>query len=230
MRRIACLLLALILCLGMAMAVSADEFVPSIGYKEEPKIPVPPVIIDEDGKKELDGPCLVITPVSEALKVKEEDRTDYEQLLVDVYKQLVDGSMTIPFNDDKERVIRDLIDAPLVCGDYHDHVEQLKKPGVLIEITFDIGIGKNTGVDVMVYLDGKWVPADKVVNNGDGTVTCQFEDICPIAFLVEVGSGNPPAQTGDTAGTTLILWIALMAASLAALIVLLVVRKKGSNR
>lgn len=229
MRRIACLLLALVLCLGMVVAVSADEFVPSIGYKEEPKIPEPPVIVDDDDKEELDGPCLVITPVSEALKVKEEDRTDYEQLLVEVYDKLVDGSMTIPFDDDKDRVIRDLIDATLVCGEYHDHVEQLKKPGVMIEITFDIGIGKNTNVDVMVYMDGKWVPAEKVVNNGDGTVTCLFEDICPIAFLVEQGSGTPPAQTGDTAGNTLILWIAIMAASLVALIVLLVIRKKGTK-
>ena len=40
-------------------------------------------------------------------------------------------------------------------------------------------------VAVFSYVDGEWIEAVSVTNNGDGTVTVVFEDICPVAFAVK---------------------------------------------
>ena len=37
----------------------------------------------------------------------------------------------------------------------------------------------------MTYNDGQWEPIRETRNNGDGTVTCLFEHLCPVAFFVE---------------------------------------------
>ena len=122
-------------------------------------------------------------------------------------------------------VIRELVDVSFVipCDEQHPHKEQLAEDGVTLDITFDLGIAPDETVIVMVYVDDQWVPVE-IVNNGDGTVTGPFEDICPVVFCVR--SELPPAQTGDIAGQNLIVWMVLMAVSLAAVVVLLMNRRK----
>ena len=89
-----------------------------------------------------------------------------------------------------------------------------------------MGVGKGVEVIVMVYINGQWVPAEKVTNNGDGTVTVVFEDICPVAFVVEKDEADGPAQTGDVLGQDLMLWVVLMVLSMAAIVVLNIYRRK----
>ena len=52
-------------------------------------------------------------------------------------------------------------------------------------ITFKMGVEADTDVIIMTCIDGKWEAIESVVNNGDGTVTGIFEDICPVAFVVQ---------------------------------------------
>lgn len=237
MKRILSLLLVMLLCCMMVLPVSAaDGFVPSISYKDHPEVEGDPELIDKDGEtvQELDGDCLKITPVSDAIDTPEAQRSDAEKLLIEVYEKLSDGSMKLPFaGDDADKmVIRDLIDASLICGDYHadpSHVDELAKPGVFIEITFDLGVDPDTNVVVMAYIDGEWTPIESVKNNGDGTVTCVFEEICPIAFCVEADAAYASPYTGDTIGDGLVFWAVLMAVSMVAIVILLV-RFRKSNR
>lgn len=236
MRRIVTLLLVLVLCISLACPVFADEFVPSISDKNAPEI-VPGK--DPDGKPTIgrilkDGEvidyiyegCLVVTPVSQA-KTSTLIPDAAEELLLDVYAKLNSGAMQLPYEkissklDPKKMVIRDLFDASWLC---EEHPEMVAPAGVTVEITFDLGVGKNTDVYVMTYKNNAWNPIVSVENNGDGTVTCVFEDFCPIAFAVQQGSSTPPSQTGDTADLT--LWIALLAVSALGLVAVVVFRRK----
>ena len=236
MRRIVTLLLVLVLCISLACPVFADEFVPSISDKNAPEI-VPGK--DPDGKPTIgrilkDGEvidyiyegCLVVTPVSQA-KTSTLIPDAAEELLLDVYAKLNSGAMQLPYEkissklDPKKMVIRDLFDASWLCK---EHPEMVAPAGVTVEITFDLGVGKNTDVYVMTYKNNAWNSIVSVENNGDGTVTCVFEDFCPIAFAVQQGSSTPPSQTGDTADLT--LWIALLAVSALGLVAVVVFRRK----
>lgn len=232
MKKLSCILLALVLCVSMVVSVSAASgFVPSISYKDHPNVEEPIRLVDETGKelKKLDGDCLKITSVSEAAQTPEDEVTQIEKELLYVYEQLTDGTMTLPFDADKadNMIIRDLFDATLICGEYHtnpSHVNELAKPGVFIEITFDLGIEADTEVVVMAYIDGEWAPIHSVTNNGDGTVTCVFDQICPIAFCVEQKLESP--KTGDIAIPQMILWTVLLLGSFAAIVLMLLSKRR----
>lgn len=225
---------AMLLCCAMVLPVcAADGFVPSISYKDNPDAgEIKLVDGDEKVLHELDSECLEITPVSDAVNTPEDERSDADKLLVEVYEKLTDGSMKLPYEGEntENMVIRDLIDASLICGNVHtdpNHVDELAKPDVYIEIVFDLGVDADTKVVVMAYVDGKWAPIYKVENLGDGRVRCVFDEICPIAFCVDAEADN--TQTGDTIGDNLVLWIVLLVVALMAIVALQVVRRKTSK-
>ena len=225
MKKIISLVLVLVVCLSLACPAFAAEttFVPSISYKDGP---------DADSAKLKDenvGSCLVITSITEA-KNKATDITQEDRdLLLDVYDQLKTGAMKLPLENNKY-VIRELVDvnfkANACVGAGHDHMEVLNDTDATITIVFDLGVARGIEVAVMSYHDGSWESIKSVVNNGDGTVTCVFEHFCPVVFCVEADEADVPAQTGDAVGQNLILWVVLMVASLAAVVVLLARRRK----
>ncbi len=51
-------------------------------------------------------------------------------------------------------------------------------------MTLELGIEADAKLMALVYVDGAWTEVKDVENNGNGTVTCLFEDICPVAFVV----------------------------------------------
>jgi hypothetical protein len=230
MKKLICLLTVLALAMAFACPVfAAEAFVPSISDKEEPDI-VPDengvmgeIWKDDEVVDKVEGGCLVITPISEAETSTEIPEDAREELLY-VYKELLEGDMTLPYEQDgldpETMVIRELIDASWLC---EDHPAMLEPEGVTIDLTFDIGVDADTKVYVYVYIDGVWT-AVPVINNGDGTVTCTFEELCPIAFCVAAGTGKPPVQTGDEFNPT--IWIVLLAVSAAALVGVVVLRRK----
>lgn len=226
MRRMMCILAAMMLCFCLVVPAMAAEssFVPSIDYKDGPEI-----IEAEMGEDDLIH-CLVVTSIPEARNASTNIYQKTRDLLLAVYEALSNGSMTLPLEDDY--VIRELVDVSFMvpCVERDNHEEQLEQEGVAIDLTFDLGVAADENVVVLAYkngdsanLNGEWkfVP---VVNNGNGTVTCTFEHFCPVAFCV--GGELPPAQTGDVAGQNLIVWFVLMAVSSAAVVILLINRRK----
>ena len=225
MKKIVCMLIALMICVCAAgPAFAAEGFVPSISYKDHPEVSFPVSLVDKEGKEieKIEEGCLVVTSIGKVDESKEIPE-DAKKELKDVYEKLSDGTMSLPV--DGNLVIRDLFDVSLICTD--GHKEELAKEGVYLEVTFDLQIAAGTEVTVMVYLDGQWVSVPKVTNNGDGTVTVLFEDICPVAFAVSEASHNPPAQTGDN--SNIVLWSGVMAVAAAALVGMLVFRRKLLN-
>ena len=224
MKRFVSLLVALVLCLGMAVPAFAatDTFVPSIGYKDGPDVE------DADLNGEDVGDCIVVSSIKQCKDQTTDIFQEDRDLLLDVYKQLEDGTMKLPLEDGY--VVRELVDVSFrksACIEKeHGHKEWLKEEGNTIKITFDLGIKKDTDVKVLVYLNGEWTPAKEVVNNGDKTITVEFEDICPVAFCVDADAEVEPPKTGDVMGTELLLWIVLMAVSCLAIVVLVANRRK----
>lgn len=231
MRKVICLISTLLICASLALPALAagTTFVPSISYKDGPTI--------EDAT--LDGEnvsgCVVVTSILEA-KDKTTDITQEERdTLLEVYEKLSDGSMKLPGLPD-DYVIRDLVDVSFEYNDCrvieeHGHKDQVLKGDATLTVDFDLGIGKNTEVVVMIYVDGEWQIVKDVTNNGDGTITCVFDDICPVVFAVkqsDIKEGLMP-KTGDVFGQNLTLWIGVMAVSAVVLIAVVIVYRKKSK-
>lgn len=249
MKKIVTALMTLVLSLALACPVLAADFVESIGYKPAPEIVV---LKEEDGKsiigyiEDEEGnkitiehkDCLVITPVSEA-DSSQEIPSEEKEILLKEYNDFATGKKKLSDiegldeyakkilgegKDADDLVIRDFFDASLIC----DEKEELKKDGTTIDLTFKVGVGKDTPINAIVFLNGEWQLVKNVVNNGDGTVTCTFEDLCPVAFIVPgetvEQSGSTTPITGDNAN--IVMWSAIAAVSLVLIIALGVVYRR----
>ena len=224
MRKIMSLMVALLLFVGLVCPAMAAEsvFVPSISYKDVPEIEE----AEQDGK-DVTG-CLVVTSITGAREKTTDIYQEDRDLLLDVYKKLDNGEMKLPLDEDY--VIRELVDVSwqkTSCVEAeHGHKQWLQKENTTVSVTFDLGVNKSTEVVVMAYLDGKWVEAESVVNNGNGTVTVVFEDICPVAFCVKRSTQVEPPKTGDPAAGNLPVYMAVLVVSAVALVALLIWRGK----
>ena len=224
MRKIMSLMVALLLFVGLICPALAAEsvFVPSISYKDGPDIED----AEADGK-DVKG-CLVVTTITEARNKSTDIYQEDRDLLLEVYEKLDNGSMKLPLEEDY--VIRELVDVSwqkTTCVEAdHGHKQWLQEEDTTISVTFDLGVNKSTEVVVMVYLDGQWVEAESVVNNGNGTVTVVFEDICPVAFCVKRSTQVQPPKTGDPAAQNLPVYLVALVVSAVALVALLIWRGK----
>lgn len=225
MKKFLSMLTVLLVCVTLVTpAFAAGTFVPSISYKDGPMI-VSAVMNSENVED-----CLIVTSVAAA----KNKTTDIEQmdrdLLLEVYDKLNDGTMKLPIENDKF-VIRELVDvsfAETTCVQPgHDHEEWLAKEATAVTMKVDLGVKQGTEILVLVYVNEEWIQAENVVNNGDGTITGDFEALCPVAFCVDADAEIIPPQTGDTGMMQLVLWGALLAGSLAAMVILLVKFKKS---
>lgn len=242
MKKFIALLAVLMLCATMILPVMAAEaeFTPSVTNKPAPQI-VP--VTDPDGKPAVgiiynaDGEivdyvyaeCLVITPVSEAntsTEIPEASKT----VLLDVYAKLTGGEMTLPYEkhdsalSSSNMVIRDLFDVTFLCD---EHPEILEPIGVVFKVKFDLGVDAKTEVFTMSYKNDAWNPIVETVNNGDGTVTCTFEDFCPVEFSVKT-TVAPPVQTGDQGNMG--LWVLLAVVAVCGIAVLSVIYFKDTKK
>lgn len=239
MKRCVSLMIALVMCLTLVCPSSAEEFVPSINAKDAPTIvPIKDdqgkdaigELIDENGNVVgyLYEDCLVITPVSQATtSTRIPDAA--EEMLLDVYAKLSDGSMSLPYEklndnvDPSTMVIRDLYDVSWLCGegtemedtDHPDHPAEVAPKGIRVRLIFDLNVSQIANVYCMSYKNGAWNPIVSCVNNGDGTVTTVFEDFCPVAFSVGSRYTTPPASTYDP--SNIVPWIVVMIVSIVAL-------------
>ena len=213
MRRIICLLVALLVCVGLTMSAMAveNDFVPSVTYKDGPEVRSAVM----DGEDVSD--CIVVTTLEQG-EDKSTDITDEDRdLLKEVYEDLRDGTATLPMEEDY--VIRDLVDVSFKfagCRNNEDHADKeakLEEEGVTLMLTFALGIRAHEEIAVFAFIDGQWVRIENVKNNGDGTLTCEFEKLCPVAFVVESKEGSDVPTTGDIAGGTLAGAIAIMCLS-----------------
>lgn len=243
MKKIIVCLVVMLLCVSMVAPAYATNFTESVEGKDAPTIvpviddqgnPRPGVIKGEDGEiiGYLDEDCLIVTSVAEA-DISVEIPKEAKNLLLWLYQQLMQGKMEVPYQlhnpnyNSKSMVIRDMFDVTFLCG---DHPEMLEAAGVVLQLTFQVpGLKANQDVSVMTYKeeDGGWADIHDIINNGDGTVTCVFEHLCPVAFSVAVDNA-PPEQTGDT--NEINVWAIVALSSLAAIAVLTFVYYRSTKK
>ena len=248
MRKVISVLIAMILCMGLVMPAYAveDGFVPSITYKPDPQIvPVTDeeggefigVIMDKSGNavEYVGDGCLLITPIAHVWDEEIEVIQEVEDLLLEVYDGLNDGTLNIPYKDapqplnPDDMVIRDLFDLRWICDHGHPTITRDEH---MFEVTFDVGVVADAQIYASVYDEdtGTWNFIEKLVNNGDGTITCRFEQLGVVAFSMPVvDTENVDKDTPDI-GSLLPWIIALALAVVAAVVVIIVIarRKKTS--
>lgn len=241
MKKLIAILTALLICVSLAVPAAAAkaDFVPSISVKPAPNVvtfndpegvPAIGTIVGADGSVVgyLRQECLIVTAVADA-KSSTEIPSAARTLLLEVYDKLTSGDMTIPYEkhgknlDALNMVIRDLYDASWRC---EDHPDVVAPEGVTFQITFDLGVKANQTVYTMTYKNNEWNPIVSTTNNGDGTVTCVFEHLCPVEFSVEGDSSS--SQTGDLGNEP--LWALMALGALAAIVILTVVYRKDAMK
>lgn len=233
MKRILCLIVALLLCVAVAGSALAagNTFVPSIGYKDGPESESAQLNKPEQEEEDVSH-CVVVSSISDAKEKTTDITQEARDLLLEVYEKLEEATMELPVADDSF-VIRELVDVSFkqtpCIGAEHIHEEELNKEGVTITVVFDLGVKAGAKVQVFSYHNGQWDEAESVVNNGDGTVSCVLEHFCPVAFCVEAEEPAAPPATGDTMGENLMLWITLMAISCVGILLLVVFRRKSEE-
>jgi len=204
MKKVLCIITALVICIAMAAPVMADEFVPSITYKDAPEVS-DAVMNNQDV-----GGSLIITSIIGAENKTTEITQAERDLLLDVYDKLEKGVVDLPIQG--EFVIRDLVD---ISFPTHDGK-------TLVKLTFNLGVAATEEIVALQYKNNEWKPV-KTVNNGDGTVTCEFTHFCPVAFAVKA-SESP--KTGDAVGQSLGIWMGVLAVSAVAVVLVIANRRK----
>lgn len=223
MKKIVTSLLAFVMCLSMVCPVFAANFVPSITVKPAPGIVSTP---DEEGNDVIgqitdkDGNVIgteyadhiIITPVSSE---------NASEQLKKLYDDFVAGNIKVSdIIPDGTWVIKDMFEISSNCDDLNKNL-----PGNKIDLVLDAGVAAGVAAKVMVYVDGQWKLLDNVVNNGDGTLTCTFEQLGPVSILVPGEEAGTPA-TGDINSTQIVMWTVIAGASLLAMVAVAVVYRR----
>ena len=215
MKKIISILTVLALTLSFAVSSFASEFVPSISYKDGPEL----LSASLEGEDVFD--CLVITTIKKA-ENKTTDITDEERnLLLSVYEKLTSGEMKLPLKNDY--IIRELLDLSFMyeaCRNNSAHGEKenaLKQNGANLTVSFDLFFAQDENLKVLVYVNGEWKSVKTTTINADGSVTVEFEEICPVAFCIEK---EAEAVTPDNNVGLIITLVTAVVSAVAASIIL----------
>jgi len=240
MKRILCLLAALVMCAGLALPAYANDFVPSVSRPEKPgignvilidrnEIEINSPIGGKDRKDYQNGeavdPCIVVSTVQDAIDKVTDISQEERDLLVEIHQKLYSGGMKLPLKE--EYVVVELLDISWEYMDCvqtpHTHEEELLLEENVLVADFDLGVEPDAKVTVMVYLDDKWEPVEAVTNNGDGTVTCEFQRIGPVAFCLP--AETPVTEPAEEVGYPL-LWVILLIVAFLLFLLLIFLRRK----
>lgn len=181
MKKILALAAVVLLCAAVVLPAGADV---TAAPSPELKLEVKKAALNELA---LDD-CIVITTVQEA----EEKSTDISQeerdTLLAVYNALVEGTESLPIEG--EYTVREIVDVSFKlngCRNQESHGNKealLAQEDVVLTLDLDVGIEPEAKICVMTYIDGVWKEIVSAENNGDGTITCEFAALCPVAFAV----------------------------------------------
>ena len=211
MKKVISAILVLMLCIAMPLTAFAaeGEFVPSISYKDAPEASSATL----DGEDITDS--LAITSILEALAGEGASSEEAIALLIEVYKQLEEGTMDLPIEG--SYVVRDLFDVSLLD---EAHKEKLAGGKAYVDVVFELG---NHDLEKLVVLnyDGKNWNQVEVIDNGDGTITCRFTHFSPVAFI-ELDEGAEISAPAKNLG----LWIGLCVVAAAAIIAVVVIYRR----
>ena len=209
MKKIISILMVLALCMSIGFGTLASEFVPSISYKDGPEV------IDASLNGEDVSCCLTVTTIKGA----ENKTTDITQAerdeLLSIYAKLTSGEMKLPLKN--KYVIRELLDLSFMynaCRNNSSHETKedvLKQDGTTLTANFNLSIAQSENLKVLVYVNNEWKAVKASEINEDGTVTVEFEEICPVAFCIETESEVVAPEADNNLGSIIAFVTAIVA-------------------
>lgn len=237
MRKLICLMLALLMSMSVVLPAAAAEenFVPSITFKDGAEIlsagfnvlpGTPGAEVFANGVAD----CLVTTSIAQAMDKSTDITQEQRDQLLDIYKQLEEGTMKLPLKG--ETVVKELFSLSFkaegctALEDHYNKAEVLKQEGCTLTVDFKTEIKKNASLVVLTYIDGEWVEAEETKIGANGVVTCTFEDIGPTAFVLTEAAPDAEAGTSPFTGDMIAMWFVVMAVCAAGIVVVLMAMKK----
>lgn len=213
--------------------IPQDSFVPSITYKDG--VEIQDVTISQlpgasEAFAEGIDQCVVVTSIAQAKDKSTDISQEDRDLLLDVYAKLEDGSMVLPLKG--ENVIKELVDVSFEYEDCrlledHNHKDEiLAQEGVTLTVGFNMGLKQDAPLVVLTYVNGEWVQVEKTEIGADGVVTCVFEDICPVAFVLMEEAAEAEETEAPWTGDVIMKWVVVMAVCAVGIVVVLVLMKK----
>ena len=243
MKKIVTAALALMMVLSFSAMVFAgttgEPFTPSVPVKPAPEISTIELIEDGEVIEKVPMDCLLITPVATAIANEQDKRlpADAKDLLINVYNKLGTKELELPrdmlakYLNPDNAIIRDLLDITWVCEETPTHMDKLQDPDVQLRVTFVMkGLANNQPICVASYGEKTgWEAIAEVAYNGvdaygNTLLTCTFDHLCPVAFVVETSSSTGEVETNNM---EVILWACVLAVSAAALVVVVVKRRQN---
>lgn len=210
MKKVLLTIAALMLAISLSVTAFADNFVPSVERVALPGIDE--VYYELDGVKE--NVPLIDYVISSLEKISKPDRSTLDEELLaevlkadiklaDAYEEILDAPSlfavfgTDVLSEDYSYVISHLFDLTV-----RNCAKEFEKGKVLVVKFDDIDIPTDEIFYVATMCEDEWVilDDDQVVNNGDGTITVTFEELCPIAVIRNTGDAEEvkSPQTNDT--------------------------------
>lgn len=144
-------------------------------------------------------------------------------------------------SDDEKKLVDDILKTDnlkkLLGDDYSEKLQVIDKKDIYVwdsekgevhysekpelfpvTVKFGVpGVTPDKNVIVLMYVNGDWVVVDDLVL-GDGTVTAEFDKLCPVVFLMENVSGTSSTVsplTGETNIVTVVSMLGLAALAVA---------------
>ncbi len=232
MKRVLSVILAVVLVCSLSVsAFAAADVNKSVTAKPAPELVVPDasnpnivaeILKDEEVIHSVLHSELIVTPYVDAHDAPHDIITERllaafaEITAVDSVGELHDDLEAIAKEIDKDYtadnlVVTDLFDV-YIAGEAARHFNA--SDDHYLRITLKTGIAPDAVPPTVLYncTGEKWDLVDdaNIVNNGDGTVTIKFYDLCPVLFLSAVDKETP--DTGDSSDALLWGGVAAVAA------------------
>lgn len=228
MKKVISIIMTVVIIATLALPTFAAEssFVESIKVKPAPEVVVAAIVDRNNNKKEdVTADQLIVTPYRPG------EESDVQKELHNVYDEIdKNGASAIFSDEDAASVKKDGLKLDkLVVSDLFDIFytkENTLSEDNKLNITFQTKLDlKKKSVVVMVKHNGTWtrVPASDVKLLENGRINVSFSKISPVVFLIE----DTPSKTSDA--VSLVVWSVVAAASLAAMVLIVVFRNKSKK-
>lgn len=209
-------------CIVVTSIIQAEEKTTDIAQEDRD------LLLDVYAKLADGSMDLFVLP--EASTATEPPATDANGETAEATQESTQSNIGLHYQD-KNYVVIQLVDVSFKkseCVDEvsHVHKETLEREDVNIKVDFDLGVSPDTVVLTLHFHDGQWIPVTSTVNNGDGSVTCEFEHFCPVAFCIEAEEPEVPAQVDFS----WLLWLILLLVCAGLVVFLVVYREKNKNK
>ncbi len=222
---------AVFACSLLLVTAAETNFTPSVTAKPAPEVVAPAseddnvvaTILINNGESDPDRlenvtvEQLSVTPLVNAEEAPEHVKAALEKAYKDLAEVENVGQLNEELNKKLDEIVKkidkDLTVSDLIARDLFDIDLSEESMNALnssedafLRVIFNIDIKPDVVCPVVIYRyseDSEWkaVEPEHVKNNGNGTITVDFYELCPVVFLTTSEEYNAPVVDPDVPGT-----------------------------